>query len=97
MLVAQNRGNATDWLETVRRMQAEQGLWELPPEDETAIVAYLARHYPRAAAGPRRPPLAGHQYPRAAAGSRRPPLAAHLLPAVPSNSSGDAGADRSSS
>ena len=67
-------------------MQAEQGLWELPPEDETAIVAYLARHYPRAAAGPRRPPLAGHQYPRAAAGSRRPPLAAHLLPAVPSNS-----------
>ena len=63
MLVAQNRGNATDWLETVRRMQAEQGLWELPPADETAIVAYLARHYPRAAAGSRRPPLAEHLMP----------------------------------
>ena len=77
-------------------MQAEQGLWELPPEDETAIVAYLAHQYPRAAAGSRRPPLAGHQYPRAAAGFRRPPLAAHLLPAVPSTSRGDAGGPGSS-
>ena len=62
-LVAQNRGNEDDWLKTIRRMQETQGLWELPPDDERAIVAYLARHYPRAADGGRRPPLAEHLMP----------------------------------
>ena len=56
-LILQNRGAEGDWLATIRWMQERQGLWALEPGDERAIVAYLARNYPRAEAVSRRAPL----------------------------------------
>lgn len=55
-LVTSNRGDRERWKETIRWMQATQGLWQLEPAIETAIVDYLAQTYPPVASN-RRPPL----------------------------------------
>lgn len=34
------------WLETIRWMQQEQGLWEFTPEVEKEILDYLETNYP---------------------------------------------------
>lgn len=44
-LVTQNRGSRSHWEYLVRWMQKTQGLWDLPPERESAILDYLADHY----------------------------------------------------
>ena len=44
-LVTAQRGDADFWLATIRWMQRTQNLWQLPPDQEAIIVAYLARHY----------------------------------------------------
>ena len=61
MLVTQNKADREGWLEMIRWMQEKQGLWELEPELENAILDYLAANYGPVAAS-RRPPLEG-QFP----------------------------------
>lgn len=39
-------GSRATWKALIRWMQKKQGLWELPPEIETQILAYLAKNYP---------------------------------------------------
>jgi len=43
-LVSQNRMSAANWVNTIRWMQAKQGLWDLGANEET-IVSYLSRNY----------------------------------------------------
>ena len=43
-LVTQNRMSAESWSHTIRWMQEKHNLWDLG-ENETAIVAYLEKHY----------------------------------------------------
>lgn len=56
MLITQNKADRDGWLEMIRWMQAKQGLRQLEPELEKAILDYLAAHYGPVAAS-RRPPL----------------------------------------
>ncbi|MEM8981400.1 MAG: hypothetical protein AAGC71_00140 [Pseudomonadota bacterium] len=74
-LVTAQRGDAKFWLSTIRWMQRTQNLWDLPAEQEQAIVAYLAKHYDETEWG-RRPALSPALLPGAAAtdkvGSLRP-------------------------
>ena len=56
MLVTQNKADRDGWLEMIRWMQEKQGLWQLEPELENAILDYLAANYGPTAAS-RRPPL----------------------------------------
>lgn len=56
MLITQNKADREGWLEMIRWMQAKQGLWQLEPEAENAILDYLAANYGPTAAS-RRPPL----------------------------------------
>ncbi len=44
-LVTAQRGDARFWRELIRWMQATQGLWEIPLEDEAALITYLATQY----------------------------------------------------
>ena len=44
-LVTQNRMDRDDWLKTIRWMQETQNLWQFPPDTETEILDYLAKHY----------------------------------------------------
>lgn len=55
MLVTQNKANREGWLEMIRWMQDKQGLWELEPELENAILDYLAANYGPTAAYRRAP------------------------------------------
>lgn len=55
-LILQNRADREGWSETIRWMQAEQGLRQFEPETEKRILDYLAEHYAPASAL-RRPPL----------------------------------------
>ena len=55
-LITQNRADRDGWLEMIRWMQAKQGLQELEPELENAILDYLSTHY-KPTATSRRPPL----------------------------------------
>jgi hypothetical protein len=55
-LVTAQRGDADFWRGLIRWMQRTQNLWEIPPEQEDTIVAYLAEHYAETEGG-RRPPL----------------------------------------
>ena len=55
-LILQNRADREGWSETIRWMQAEQGLRQFEPETEKRILDYLAEHYAPARAL-RRPPL----------------------------------------
>ena len=43
-LVIQNKLSATGWLDTIRWMQQEQGLWDLGDAEEV-ILNYLAKNY----------------------------------------------------
>ncbi len=43
-LVSQNRMSAANWVNTIRWMQAKQGLWDLGTNEEL-IVSYLSRNY----------------------------------------------------
>jgi len=43
-LVSQNRMSAANWVNTIRWMQAKQGLWDLGANEEI-IVSYLSRNY----------------------------------------------------
>jgi mono/diheme cytochrome c family protein len=45
-LITQQRASAAQWLTMIRWMQAKQNLWQLEPEVEDRIVAYLAANYP---------------------------------------------------
>ncbi|MEJ2491769.1 MAG: hypothetical protein P8Y84_09160 [Desulfuromonadales bacterium] len=56
MLITQNKADRDGWLEMIRWMQEKQGLWELEPDVENAILDYLAENYGPTAAS-RRPPL----------------------------------------
>ena len=47
-LVTQQRATAAQWLSMIRWMQADQNLWQLDPDTESKIVAYLAENYPPA-------------------------------------------------
>ena len=44
-LVTAQRGDARFWTQLIRWMQATQGLWEIPPADEAALITYLATQY----------------------------------------------------
>lgn len=55
-LVTAQRGNATFWTDAIRWMQRTQNLWQLPPEVEAPLIAYLAANYNETDWG-RRPPL----------------------------------------
>jgi len=55
MLITQNKADRDGWLEMIRWMQAKQGLWELKPELENAILDYLATNYGPSAASRRAP------------------------------------------
>ncbi len=65
-LVTAQRGDRDFWLQTIRWMQRTQNLWELPAEQETAILDYLAGAYAETEWG-RRPPLSPQLLPPAAA------------------------------
>ena len=43
-LVTQNRMSAESWKHTIRWMQEKHNLWDLG-DNETAIIAYLDKHY----------------------------------------------------
>lgn len=45
MLITQNKAERDGWLEMIRWMQAKQGLWELPADEEKVILDYLATNY----------------------------------------------------
>lgn len=55
-LVIQNKLSKTVWLDTIRWMQQEQGLWDLS-DAETIIVNYLAKNYGLPEIGFKRKPL----------------------------------------
>ncbi len=44
-IVIQNRSDREGWLETIRRMQEEEGMDELYPELEKEILGYLSTYY----------------------------------------------------
>lgn len=55
-LVTAQRGDAEFWLSTIRWMQRTQKLWQIPEDQETALISYLTRNYNEDDWG-RRPPL----------------------------------------
>ncbi len=55
-LVTAQRGDAAFWTDAIRWMQRTQNLWQMPPEVETSLIAYLAGNYNETDWG-RRPPL----------------------------------------
>ena len=61
-LVVAQRGDRSFWLKTIRTMQTEHNLWQLPPTHEQAILDYLVEHYSEAEWG-RRPGLPVHLLP----------------------------------
>lgn len=65
-LVTAQRGNKAFWLKTIRWMQATQNLWEIPAQQETAIIDYLAEHLAEGEFA-RRPNLAAELRPPASA------------------------------
>ncbi|GAX62580.1 hypothetical protein SCALIN_C35_0019 [Candidatus Scalindua japonica] len=44
-IVIQSRSDREGWLETIRRMQAEEGMVNLDPEIEKEILDYLSTYY----------------------------------------------------
>ncbi|MEM1260995.1 MAG: hypothetical protein AAGH76_01230 [Pseudomonadota bacterium] len=69
-LVTAQRGDAEFWLDTIRWMQRTQNLWDLPADQEQAIVAYLAKHYNETEWG-RRPALSPTLLPSASGSADR--------------------------
>ena len=61
-LITQQSGNAEQWLNLIRWMQAEQNLWQFEPDTESRIIAYLAENYPPQARQ-RRAPIAAELMP----------------------------------
>lgn len=55
MLITQNKADRDGWLEMIRWMQEKQGLWQLEPGLENAILDYLAANYGPTAASRRAP------------------------------------------
>jgi hypothetical protein len=55
-LVTAQRGDAEFWRSTIRWMQKTQNLWQIPPEQETRLITYLAGNYDESDWG-RRPSL----------------------------------------
>jgi hypothetical protein len=45
-IVTAQRADRQTWLDLIRWMQATQNLWQFDPGTETAILDYLAAHYP---------------------------------------------------
>lgn len=45
-LITQQHASASQWLETIRWMQAKQNLWQFDVDTENRIIAYLAKNYP---------------------------------------------------
>jgi mono/diheme cytochrome c family protein len=63
-LITQSGKTREGWIESIRWMQRNQGLWDLGPTEEP-IVNYLAKHYPvPKSAASRRPPLPAHLMPK---------------------------------
>ena len=44
-LVTAQRGDQRFWLGTIRWMQEKHNLWQIPADQETVIVDYLAAHF----------------------------------------------------
>ena len=61
-LVTAQRGDRAFWMKTIRWMQAEQNLWQLPQDHERTILDYLVEHYAEKEWG-RRPQLPVHLRP----------------------------------
>ena len=55
-LVITQRGDADFWRSLIRWMQRTQNLWQIPEEQETKLIGYLAANYNETDWG-RRPPL----------------------------------------
>lgn len=63
-LITQSGKTREGWIESIRWMQRNQGLWDLGPTEEP-IVNYLAKNYPvPKSAMSRRPPLPAHLMPK---------------------------------
>lgn len=63
-LITAQRGDRDFWLATIRWMQRTQNLWQLPPQQESAILDYLADAYAETEWG-RRPALSPQLLPPA--------------------------------
>ncbi|MGH2267731.1 sulfite:cytochrome c oxidoreductase monoheme cytochrome C subunit [Campylobacter taeniopygiae] len=57
-LITNMHANKQAWLAAIRWMQAEEGLWEIPAEDEEKILNYLEKYYGEQYNTRRRVPLA---------------------------------------
>jgi hypothetical protein len=56
-------GTRDTWEDAIRWMQANHGLWQIPPADEKVILDYLAVHYAPRTDDYRRAPLPWSQLP----------------------------------
>lgn len=55
MMITQNKADRDGWLEMIRWMQKNQGLWPLEPALEKTILDYLAANYGPTATSRRAP------------------------------------------
>ena len=63
-LIIQSGKSREGWMDTIRWMQRNQGLWDLGPTEEP-ILDYLAKNYPVPKTAPwRRPPLPANLMPK---------------------------------
>ena len=67
-LVTSQQGGPAVWIETIRRMRESHNMYDLAPESEARLVAYLAEHFAADAPGTRR--------------HRRAPLPEALMPST---------------
>ena len=56
-LVTAQRGDRAFWTATIRRMQANENLWQFDPQTEDQLLTYLSGHYAQAPFAGRRAPL----------------------------------------
>ncbi len=70
--VASQRGDRTFWSGVIRRMQAQENLWQFDPRTEAQILAYLSSYYGEPEFGGRRAPLPARLRPGAAPDGRSP-------------------------
>ena len=61
-LVTSQRGDEIYWRDVIGWMQRTQNLWPIPADQESELIAYLARHYDESDWG-RRPGLAASLLP----------------------------------
>lgn len=66
-LVTAQRGDRAFWTDAIRRMQANENLWQFEPHAEDQLLTYLSRHYGMPQFTGRRAPLPANMRPQAAA------------------------------